>query len=96
MNFEDTGHRPVLLEEVIDVLKPNGNETYFDATFGNGGYSERLLDMCDCNIIAIDQDPNVQEKANQLKKLHSNSDDDRYKSSPLLIKMGEENTTFYA
>ena len=33
---------------------------------------------------------------NQLKKLHSNSDDDRYKSSPLLIKMGEENTTFYA
>ena len=71
MNFEDTGHRPVLLEEVVGVLKPNSNETYFDATFGNGGYSERLLEMCDCNIIAIDQDPNVQEKANQLKKKYN-------------------------
>ena len=38
----------------------------------------------------------VKSVDNQLKKLHSNSDDDRYKSSPLLIKMGEENTTFYA
>ena len=38
----------------------------------------------------------VKSVDNQLKKLHSNSDDDRYKSSPLLIKMGKENTTFYA
>ena len=38
----------------------------------------------------------VKSVDNQLKILHSNSDDDRYKSSPLLIKMGKENTTFYA
>ena len=38
----------------------------------------------------------VKSVDNQLKKLHSNSNDDRYKSSPLLIKMGKNNTTFYA
>ena len=38
----------------------------------------------------------VKSVDNQLKILHSNSDDDRYKSSPLLIKMAAENSTFYA
>ena len=33
---------------------------------------------------------------NQLIRLQSNSGDDRYKPSPLLIKMAEEGTTFYA
>ena len=68
MNFEDTGHKPVLLKELIDALKPKENEIYFDATFGNGGYSSKLLDTVDCKIIAIDQDPLVQSKAEEFKQ----------------------------
>ncbi|SVC28229.1 uncharacterized protein METZ01_LOCUS281083, partial [marine metagenome] len=38
----------------------------------------------------------VKSVDNQLKELQSISGDDRYKPSPLLIKMAEEGTTFYA
>ena len=38
----------------------------------------------------------VKSVDNQLKELQNNSGDDRYKPSPLLIKMAAENTTFYA
>jgi 16S rRNA (cytosine1402-N4)-methyltransferase len=68
MNFEGTGHKPVLLKELVDALKPKQNEIYFDATFGNGGYSSKLLETTDCKIIAIDQDPFVQTKAQEFKK----------------------------
>ena len=48
MNFEETGHKPVLLKELVNAVKPKENETYFDATFGNGGYSSKLLESTKC------------------------------------------------
>ena len=32
-------HIPVMLNEVLDTLKPEAGKIYIDATFGNGGYS---------------------------------------------------------
>lgn len=36
-------HIPVMLKEVLEHLSPQDGETYVDATFGNGGYSEAIL-----------------------------------------------------
>ena len=68
MNLEVTGHKPVLLKELVDAIKPKENEGYFDATFGDGGYSSKLLETTNCQVIAIDQDPFVQTKAKEFKQ----------------------------
>ena len=53
---------------MINAINPQSGKLYFDATFGWGGYSEKLLDTCACKVIAIDQDPSVKDKASELKK----------------------------
>ena len=46
-------HIPVMLAEVLQYLQPQKGETYVDATFGNGGYSEAILETSDCKVIAL-------------------------------------------
>ena len=50
-------HIPVMLSEVLTELEPKDGEIIVDGTFGAGGYSKAILDHADCNIIAIDRDP---------------------------------------
>ncbi len=59
-------HYPVMLPEVLAALAPKDGETYLDGTFGNGGYSEAILNSSVCRVIALDQDPNVQARADEL------------------------------
>ena len=68
MTNKELGHRPVLIEEVIEQLGPKDHETYIDATFGYGGYTERILQSCECKVIAIDRDPAVKKQAERFKK----------------------------
>lgn len=65
-------HIPVMLNEVLDTLKPEAGKIYIDATFGNGGYSEAILKTANCTIIAIDRDPTVRTRAEEIKKLYGN------------------------
>src|SRR3989338_5526086 len=37
-------HRPVLLNEVLTYLDPQQNQTLLDATVGQGGHAEALLE----------------------------------------------------
>lgn len=60
-------HFPVMLPEVLQYLKPEAGKIYVDATFGNGGYSEAILQAADCKVIALDRDPNVATRAAELK-----------------------------
>jgi 16S rRNA (cytosine1402-N4)-methyltransferase len=53
----DVAHRPVLLSEVIDALKPRDGGIYVDGTFGAGGYSRAMLDAASCSVYGIDRDP---------------------------------------
>jgi 16S rRNA (cytosine1402-N4)-methyltransferase len=53
----ETGHKPVLLAEVLKALQPADGETHVDLTFGAGGYSKALLEAANCNVIAFDRDP---------------------------------------
>ena len=70
MNFPR--HIPVMLNEVLDTLKPKAGKIYIDATFGNGGYSEAILKTANCTVIAIDRDPTVRTRAEEIKKLYGN------------------------
>ena len=65
-------HIPVMLNEVLDTLKPEAGKIYIDATFGNGGYSEAILKTANCTVIAIDRDPAVRTRAEEIKKLYGN------------------------
>jgi 16S rRNA (cytosine1402-N4)-methyltransferase len=53
------GHVPVLAREVIDALQPRDGGRYVDGTFGGGGYTAAMLDRADCQVIAIDRDPDA-------------------------------------
>lgn len=50
-------HTPVLLNQVIEVLKPNSTKVYIDATLGNAGHSIKLL-QAGATVFGIDLDPN--------------------------------------
>ncbi len=65
-------HIPVMLKEVLENLAPRDGGLYVDATFGNGGYSEAILKAASCRVIAIDRDPNVKARAEELQALYGN------------------------
>jgi len=61
-------HRPVLAQEVVDLLAPVLPGVVVDATFGGGGHSRRLLDEFggDVTVIGIDRDPEALANAGEL------------------------------
>lgn len=63
-------HFPVMLKEVLSSIQPKDGEVYVDATFGNGGYSEAILNAANCKVIALDRDPSVCARAEELKKIY--------------------------
>ncbi len=65
-----TPHIPVMLNEVLASLAPKNGEVYVDATFGNGGYTEAILKSANCKVIAIDRDPTVLKRVEELKSLY--------------------------
>src|SRR6266568_1364105 len=52
-------HIPVLGRSVVELLDVRAGEIYVDATFGAGGHSSAILAAANCNVIAIDRDPNA-------------------------------------
>ncbi|GDX35654.1 ribosomal RNA small subunit methyltransferase H [Alphaproteobacteria bacterium] len=61
-------HIPVMLNEVLSFLKPQANEIYFDGTFGAGGYSSAILQSCNCQVYAVDQDHTVDKFVKKLQE----------------------------
>jgi 16S rRNA (cytosine1402-N4)-methyltransferase len=51
-------HRPVLLREVLDYLRPAPGKTFLDGTIGGGGHSRALLEA-GAEVIGVDQDPDA-------------------------------------
>ena len=60
-------HYPVLLKEIISIISPQYGGTFIDCTFGQGGYSKKILEFEDTKVIALDRDIECEVKANQLK-----------------------------
>ena len=63
-------HEPVMLEEALNALNIRKNFLYIDATFGLGGYTKKILETEECNLIAIDRDPDVKKFSEAVKKFY--------------------------
>ena len=53
---EKENHYPVLLNEIISIITPQYGGTFIDCTFGQGGYSKKILEYRKSKVIAIDRD----------------------------------------
>jgi 16S rRNA (cytosine1402-N4)-methyltransferase len=57
-------HRPVLLEETVNMLNAAQGGLFIDGTLGLGGHSEAILDASpNTRVIGIDRDPEALERA---------------------------------
>jgi 16S rRNA (cytosine1402-N4)-methyltransferase len=59
------GHVPVLSQETLTFLGPKGGGVYLDCTFGGGGHTRMILEAADTSVVALDQDPQAIERADQ-------------------------------
>ncbi len=64
-------HFPVLLNELISIISPLYGGTFIDCTFGQGGYSEKILENKKNNIIALDRDKDVLSSTSKFKKKYN-------------------------
>jgi len=65
-------HFPVLLKELISIISPLYGGTFLDCTFGQGGYSKKILEKKINKVIAIDRDQDVYLYAKELEKKYNN------------------------
>ena len=55
-------HQPVLLDEVVSLLKPGVGKVIADGTLGGGGHAEALLEA-GATVIGVDRDPRAVDAA---------------------------------
>ena len=61
-------HYPVLLNELISIITPQYGGTFIDCTFGQGGYTKKILNFKNTKVIALDRDLESLKKAEEIKK----------------------------
>ena len=60
-------HYPVLLKELISIITPQYGGTFIDCTFGQGGYTKKILDFPDTKVIGLDRDLESSKKAKEIQ-----------------------------
>ena len=65
-------HYPVLLDEVLSIISPQNGGTFIDCTFGQGGYTKKILEFPKTKVIAFDRDSMSKNIAKKLKKKFNN------------------------
>ncbi len=61
-------HHPVLLDEIISIISPQYGGTFLDCTFGQGGYTKKLLEFQNTKVIALDRDIDSSQFSEEIKK----------------------------
>lgn len=57
-------HKPVMLQECIELMKIRPDGIYVDATFGGGGHARAILEQLTTgHLYAFDQDPDAESNA---------------------------------
>ena len=65
-------HSPVLLDEIVKIISPRYSGTFLDCAFGQGGYSEKILENYKNKVIAFDRDIKSVELSEKFKKKFKN------------------------
>ena len=65
-------HYPVLLNELISIISPQHGGTFIDCTFGQGGYTQKILTYKNTNVIALDRDIESQKIAKKFSEKYKN------------------------
>ena len=60
-------HYPVLLNELISIITPQCGGTFIDCTFGQGGYTKKILNFKETKVIALDRDIQSLKKAKDIE-----------------------------
>ena len=68
MVLDPAKHYPVLLNELISIITPQHGGTFIDCTFGQGGYSKKILNYENTRVIALDRDVESEKIANAFKE----------------------------
>ena len=63
----EKNHFPVMLNELVDIISPLYGGTFIDCTLGQGGYTSRILNQKNNEVIALDRDKAAIKIANKLK-----------------------------
>jgi len=66
--LENRLHYPVLLKEILSIISPQNGGTFIDCTFGQGGYTKKILQFPKAKVIAFDRDQKSKLIADELKK----------------------------
>ncbi|MGI9189710.1 MAG: 16S rRNA (cytosine(1402)-N(4))-methyltransferase RsmH [Longimicrobiaceae bacterium] len=63
-------HRPVLVEETLQLLEPERGGLFLDGTVGGGGHAEALLERGDsARLVGVDRDPDaIREAGRRLER----------------------------
>ena len=61
-------HYSVLLDEIISIITPQYGGTFIDCTFGQGGYTKKILEFPNTRVIALDRDQDSQKIAYKIEK----------------------------
>ena len=67
-----TKHYPVLLNEIISIITPQHGGTFIDCTFGQGGYTNKILSFKNSQVIGLDRDPKSKKEADKISKEFQN------------------------
>jgi 16S rRNA (cytosine1402-N4)-methyltransferase len=59
LHYVPPDHKPVLPEELVEILDPRAGETFVDCTFGGGGHARLIAERlgAEGELIAVDRDP---------------------------------------
>lgn len=70
MELPETGHDPVLMDEILALLHPQAGDTFIDCTLGRAGHSSRIAQSLGSTglLIGIDTDERNLEYARQRLK----------------------------
>jgi 16S rRNA (cytosine1402-N4)-methyltransferase len=63
-DYASAYHAPVMVEEVMEFLRPERGGLYLDGTLGGGGHAEALLERGpEARLIGVDRDPDALAEA---------------------------------
>ena len=68
ISSENEKHYPVLINELINIITPQYGGTFIDCTFGQGGYTKKILEYPKSKVIALDRDKESKKISTLIKK----------------------------